>query len=59
MYTGSYKKNHLVVCCPEGLASQMPLISEVTTIEYLKMFELRLIQSLVRIEVDTAMHTPG
>lgn len=47
MYTGSYKE---IICClrPEGSASQRPLISKVITIEYLKMFELRLIQSHVQ-----------
>lgn len=49
----------MVVCCPEGSASQRPLISEIITIEYLKMFELGLIESHVHGEVDTGMHTPG
>lgn len=35
----------MVVCNPEGSASQRSLISEITTVEYLKLFELRLIQS--------------
>lgn len=44
----------MVVCNPEGSASQRSLIPEIITVEYLKLFELRLIQSRGHREGDTA-----
>lgn len=46
----------MVICSPEGSASQRPLVSEIITIEYLKLFELRLIQSHGHGEGDTHVH---